>query len=160
MIFFFRSSFTWKYDIFFKCSEKMVFPKNSRLNMIFFVISGKMVFLFSRKYDIFSLGGKWKEMIFIKSAWNMVFSAYMRRRHRHDISPPMHLRVTSPASPKKMIFILKDMVFLLKYLTDTLERVQEAATRNLTQEKVFLEILQNSQEKTCARASFLIRLQT
>ena len=49
---------TWKYDIFFKCSEKMVFPKNSRLNMIFFVISGKMVFLFSRKYDIFSLGGK------------------------------------------------------------------------------------------------------
>ena len=48
----------WKYDIFFKCSQKMVFPKNLRLNMIFFVISGKMVFLFSRKYDIFSLGEK------------------------------------------------------------------------------------------------------
>ena len=52
------------------------------------------------------------------------------------------------------------MVFLLKYLTDNLERIQEAATRNVTQEKVFLEILQNSREKTCARASFLIRLQT
>ena len=51
------------------------------------------------------------------------------------------------------------MVFLLNYLTDTLERAQEAATRNVTQEKLFLEILQNLQEKTCARASFLIRLQ-
>ena len=61
---------------------------------------------------------------------------------------------------KKMIFILKDMVFLLNYLTDTLERAQEAATRNVTQEKLFLEILQNLQKKTCARASFLIRLQT
>ena len=49
---------TWKYDIFFKYSEKMVFPRNSHLNTIFFVISRKMVFLFSRKYDIFSLGGK------------------------------------------------------------------------------------------------------
>ena len=57
---------TWKYDIFFKCSEKMVFPRNSRLDVIFFVISGKMVSLFSRKYYIFSLGRKWKKMIFIK----------------------------------------------------------------------------------------------
>ena len=57
---------TWKYDIFFKCSEKMVFPRNSRLDVIFFVISGKMVSLFSRKYYIFSLGRKWKKMVFIK----------------------------------------------------------------------------------------------
>ena len=49
---------TWKYDIFFKCSEKMAFPKNSRLNIIFFVIFGKMVLLFCRKHDIFSLGEK------------------------------------------------------------------------------------------------------
>ena len=42
----------------------------------------------------------------------------------------------------------------------TLERVQEAATRDVLQEKVFLEVLQNSQGKTCARASFLIKLQT
>ena len=32
--------------------------KNCHSNMIFFVISGKIVFLFSRKYDIFSLDGK------------------------------------------------------------------------------------------------------
>ena len=33
----------------------------------------------------------------------------------------------------------------------------EAATGGVLSEKVFLEILQNSQEKTCARASFLIK---
>ena len=48
----------WKYDVFFKCSEKMVFPKKIVLKYDLFVISGKMVFLFSRKYDIFSLEGK------------------------------------------------------------------------------------------------------
>ena len=49
---------TWKYDIFFKCPEKMVFPKNkSHWNMLFFVSSEKMVLL-SGKYDIFSLDGK------------------------------------------------------------------------------------------------------
>ena len=68
----------WKYDIFFKWSEKMVFPKNSCLNMIFFVMSGKMVFLFSWKYDIFSLSGKWKKMIFIKKRveiWHFLYIA-------------------------------------------------------------------------------------
>ena len=62
----------WIYDIFFRCSEKMAFPKNSRLN-IFFVTSGKTVFLFSRKCDIFSLGGKWKKMIFIKKRMEIYF---------------------------------------------------------------------------------------
>ena len=32
--------------------------------------------------------------------------------------------------------------------------LSEAATRDVLWEKVFLEILQNSQENTCARASF------
>ena len=48
----------WKYDIFYRYFRKMVFPGNSRLNTIFFVISGKIVFIFSRKYNIFFLGGK------------------------------------------------------------------------------------------------------
>ena len=42
----------------------------------------------------------------------------------------------------------------------TLERAQEVATRNVLQEKVFLEISENSQGNPCARASFLIKLQT
>ena len=43
----------WKYDIFFRCSEKMVFPKRPSWNMIFLVLSGKMIFFFSRKHDFF-----------------------------------------------------------------------------------------------------------
>ena len=35
----------------------------------------------------------------------------------------------------------------------------EAATRGVLYEKVFLEILQNSQENACARVSFWIKLQ-
>ena len=35
----------------------------------------------------------------------------------------------------------------------------EAATRGVLEKKVFLEISQNSQENTCARVSFLIKLQ-
>ena len=35
----------------------------------------------------------------------------------------------------------------------------EAATRGVPCKKVFLEISQNSQENTCARVSFLIKLQ-
>ena len=35
----------------------------------------------------------------------------------------------------------------------------EAATRGVLWKKAFLEILQNSQENTCARVSFLIKVQ-
>ena len=66
---------TWKYDIFFKCPEKMVFPKKSHWNMIFLVLSGKIVF-FSGKYDIFSLGGKWK-MIFHKKYMEIWYFLYI-----------------------------------------------------------------------------------
>ena len=49
----------------------------------------------------------------------------------------------------------KDLAkFLEKYLRST-----EAAARGVLQKKMFLEILQNSQENTCARVSFLIKLQ-
>ena len=53
----------WEFDIFFKCSEKIVFPKISHWNMIFLVSSGKMAFLFIENMTSF-LGGKWK-MIFL-----------------------------------------------------------------------------------------------
>ena len=44
---------------------------------LFFVISGKMVFLFSRKYYIFSLGGKWKKIIFIKKRVEIWYFLYV-----------------------------------------------------------------------------------
>ena len=49
---------TRKY-IFFKLSEKMVFPKMAAPAHDLSFLSGKMVF-FSRKHDIFSLGRKWE----------------------------------------------------------------------------------------------------
>ena len=60
----------------------------------------------------------------------MIFSVYMRRRYKHDIAAPrqkkqrwscpekIHLRVASPASPKNLIFILENTVFLLKHHVD------------------------------------------
>ena len=54
---------TRKYDIFSNVLKRWSFQK-ARWDMIFPVLPGKMVF-FSRKHDIFSLGGKW-EMIFLK----------------------------------------------------------------------------------------------
>ena len=45
---------TWKYDAFLKCSGKIVFPKKSHWNMIFFVISRNMVLHLSRKCVILS----------------------------------------------------------------------------------------------------------
>ena len=126
---------TWKYDIFFKCSEKMVFTRNLPLSMIFFVISEKMVFLFPRKHDIFSLDGKWKKMIFIKKRMEIWYFLYIcvavksmtlpywqKKKKKKEQGCPclakIHLGVTSLASPKKMMSILENMVFLLKYHID------------------------------------------
>ena len=136
--------------IFFRCSRKMVFPGNSRPNTTFFVISGKMVFIFSRNMIFF--GRKMKEDDFYQKArGNIVFSVYMRtgtstalgpqqkKKKKIPLPEKIHLRVTSLASPKKMIFILETT----------------AATGDVLKEKVFLEISQNSQEKT----SFSIKQQ-
>ena len=70
--------------------------------------------------------------LYQKTRKNMVFSVYMRRRYKHGIAllaknpkkqrcpcpKKIHLVVISPASPKKMMFILENMVFLLKYHID------------------------------------------
>ena len=153
----------------------MVFPKNSRLNMIFFVISGKMVFLFSRKYDIFSLGGKWKKMIFIKKRVEIWYFLYIcvgvtgvtlpswqkKQRCREKNAPKGDISGITEKDDIHSRFILDSSCFCWNTTSIyTLERAQEAATGDVLQEKVFLEISQNSQGKTCARASFLIKLQT
>ena len=51
--------------------EKMVFPKKSWWNMIFLVLSGKMIFLFSKNM-ILPLDGKWK-MIFLKKKYTEIW---------------------------------------------------------------------------------------
>ena len=44
---------TWKYDIFSKYSEKVVFPKKSHWNMVFLLSSGNMAFLFPENVIFF-----------------------------------------------------------------------------------------------------------
>ena len=65
MIFLKKNS--WKYDMFFKCSEKMVFPKKLHWNMIFLISWGKMVFLFSE--NIFFSRTENERCCFSKNAW-------------------------------------------------------------------------------------------
>ena len=48
----------WKYDIFFKCSEKMVFPKQIPLEYDLSYITRKDGISFSQKYNIFFRNGK------------------------------------------------------------------------------------------------------
>ena len=55
-----------KYDIFFKCSEKLVFSKGVVLWHDLSSIIWKDGIFFPGKHDIFSLGGKWEPIFFKK----------------------------------------------------------------------------------------------
>ena len=67
---------------FFKCSEKMVFPRKLHWNMIFLVVSEKMIFLFFKNLILFlrqkvkddlSQKNTWKYDIFYKYSEKMAF---------------------------------------------------------------------------------------
>ena len=85
---------------------------------------------FFRKIWYFFFGREMKGgEFFQKMRGNMVFSLYMRGRYKHNTGPPakkqrrpclekIHLRVRSLASPKKMVFIVENMAFLLNYHVD------------------------------------------
>ena len=49
-------------------------------------------------------------------------------------------------------------IYLQTWLIHSLKSNLEAVVQRCSVKKVFLEISQNSQENTCARASFLIKL--
>ena len=59
---------TCKYDIFCKCSEKMVFRKTLHQNLIFLVLSGAMIFLSPKNMMLF-LRWKIKDHLSQKDAW-------------------------------------------------------------------------------------------
>ena len=86
---------------------------------------------FFQKYNIFSLGGKSKNMIFIKKRVEIWYFLYIcldvtsmtpslppAKKQRSPCPKKVHLRVTSPASPKKMTFILENIAFQLKHQVD------------------------------------------
>ena len=87
------SKSNWKYHVFFKYFKKMIFPNNSHLNMIFFYNIWKdSTAVFHKIWYFFFEDGKWKKLIFISCEFL--------------------------ASLKKMILVLENMVFLLKYHID------------------------------------------
>ena len=59
--------------------EKIVFPKKLRLNMIFLVSSGKVIFLFPKNM-ILPLGRKMKDDLSKKTHGNMIFSSGVLKR--------------------------------------------------------------------------------
>ena len=60
----------------------------------------------------------------------------------------------------RKITVLESLAnFYLSILKNIYELLPEAATRGVLYKKVFLQISQNSQENTCARVSFLKKLQ-
>ena len=63
---------TWKYDIFFRCSEKMVFPKKLHWSMIFPISWGNKAFLFPENM-VFFYRRKMKDDIFQKIHGNKIW---------------------------------------------------------------------------------------
>ena len=59
---------TWKYDKFFKCFEKMVFPKKLHCNMVFLISWGKMAFFFPENNILF-LRTENERWYFSKNTW-------------------------------------------------------------------------------------------
>ena len=67
----------WKYDIFFKCCEKMIFPKKSHwmiFDLIIFldVLSGKKIFLFPENMILF-FRRTMKDDLSQKNTWKYIF---------------------------------------------------------------------------------------
>ena len=133
---------TRKYDIFFKTSEKMVFSKGPRRDMVFLVLSGGKMVFFSPKTWCFFLGRKW-EKTFLKKymeIWyflctrtgvtNVVWrpSAKKKKNQRWSYPAKMHLKVIDVLDwhPRKSYIGLKFGLFfnLLGWRHSTMNNVQ------------------------------------
>ena len=104
---------TKNYIFFFKCSEKMIFPKKSHWNIIFLVSSGKLIFLFPENMILFfrrkmkddlSQKNTLKYHIFFKCSEKMVFP---KKLHWNMIFLTSWGRMAF-LFPENMIFFLTD----------------------------------------------------
>ena len=102
---------TWKY-IFFKCSEKMVFPKKSHWNKIFIVVlSGKMIVLFP-KYMILFFRHKMEDDLSQKDTWNKIF--FSNAPKRWFIQKKLSWNMIFLVLSGKMVFFFREgMIFFL-----------------------------------------------
>ena len=69
----------WKYDIFFKCSENLVFSKNCIEIWSFSYYLEKLYFFFPKTWS-YSLEAKWKMNFLKKMNVNIIFSANVLKR--------------------------------------------------------------------------------
>ena len=85
---------------FIQMPRKVIFPhtKKSCWNMIFLVLSGKIVFF--RKIWYFFFGRKMKDDLSQEKHGNMIFSVYMHKCYKYDITPLQKNQRWS--SPKKI----------------------------------------------------------
>ena len=96
---------TWKYDIFFKCSEKIAFPKKITPEHELSRTIRKDGISFSRKYDIFSRR-KVKDDLSQKIRGNMMFSVYSVKMVPF-FPTNMKLTFQKPVKKSKIIFSRK-----------------------------------------------------
>ena len=91
--------------------EKMVFAKKSCFNMIFLVLSGKMIFLFPEIWS-YTLDRKWK-MIFLKKInGNMIFSSNFLKKWSLQKEPRRDM-IFLALSGGKMVFFSRKHIFSL-----------------------------------------------
>ena len=96
---------TWKHDIFFKCSEKIAFPKKITPEHELSRTIRKDGISFSRKYDIFSRR-KVKDDLSQKIRGNMMFSVYSVKMV--PLFPTnMKLTFQKPIKKSKIVFSRK-----------------------------------------------------
>ena len=101
---------TWKYDIFSKCSGKMVFPNKTHWNMIFF-FRRKMKYHISQKIHGELIFSVYSVKIVFLFPTNIILPSV--KKAKMIFYQKIHLKMTLAVSLKKMIFILENMVFLL-----------------------------------------------
>ena len=104
---------TRKYDIFFKCSEKMVFQKKSHQNMIFLIVLfGKMIFLFPENMILF-FRQKMKDDLSLKNAWK--YDIFFKCSEKIVFSKKSHWNMIFLLSSGEMAFLFSEnMIFFLR----------------------------------------------
>ena len=94
---------TWKYDIFFKCSEKMAFSKN--LSGIWYYLYYLKRWFISPKKWYFFFGRKMKDDPSQEIHGNMIFSVYTYRCFKHDIMPLCQKKIKDYLTKKSKLHL-------------------------------------------------------
>ena len=91
--------------------EKKVFPKRLRWNMIFLVLSGKMIFLFPENM-ILRVRRKMKDDLSLKIHGNMIFSSGPLKIWPFQKVPRRHMVFLVLSG--KLVFFPENMIFFLR----------------------------------------------